>query len=200
MLLYGPDFKAESATKTATILRILFFTGMSVFLLGCQMSAKSPMQPDSIQLPLIPGWYENRKVFYITTEASDQKMAARMNAIYAPRLQDALPNYPKPPGLKTVLERVYVFPETQYQSVFPSAPWPLGPENKDQHYSPIWLLYEVRWNPAAKPRQLTSEEAILQAEEKGLVSITRTDIIVNCPIVMDETGASLGIEASSGRY
>ncbi|WP_250655392.1 hypothetical protein [Alkalimarinus coralli] len=34
-----------------------------------------------------------------------------MGAKYAPMLYDAIPRYPKPPQVKTILERVYAFPK-----------------------------------------------------------------------------------------
>ncbi len=180
------------------LLPLILLIGLLILISGCQNMGNHNSK-ESITLPLIQGWHEGHKVYYITTDVSDPDLAVKMNAVYAPRLRDSLPTYPKPPGLKTVLERVYRFPETSNKSVFPSTPKPLGPKSEDKHYSPLWLLYEVRWNSGAQPRQLTSEEAILEAEEKQLVTITRTDIVVNCPIVKDETGASLEVAEPGSR-
>ncbi|OZG75355.1 hypothetical protein BTA51_02945 [Hahella sp. CCB-MM4] len=166
---------------------------------GCQSLGQYNGGKETITLPLVQGWFEDQKVYYITTDVSDHDMAVKMNAVYAPRLRDALPSYPKPPGLKTAIERVYRFPGTNFKSVFPSAPEPFGPQSENTHYSPLWLLYEVHWNPGTAPHQLTSEEAILEAEEQQLVTIHRTDIVVNCPIVQDATGASLGIKSSDSK-
>jgi hypothetical protein len=92
--------------------------------------------------------------------------------------------------LKTVLERVYKFPNNEQDAVFASAPRPLGPTSQDQQYSPLWLIYAVRWKSGAVVRELTSEEVVLGAEAAGTLEITRSSIVVNCPIVGSPAGDS----------
>ncbi|WP_231886169.1 DUF7482 domain-containing protein [Marinomonas atlantica] len=142
-------------------------------------------QPTGLQysLPLQQAWFEGETVFYVTTDVSDQAMAEKMGANYAPRLRDAIPNYPKPPRQKTVIERVYGFPNGEQRNVFPSAPTPTGFQSTDTAYSPIWLMYAVKWVDPKNAYELTSEDAVLDADAKGLVNIERTNIVVNCPVV-----------------
>lgn len=138
----------------------------------------------SVSFPILRAWHEGKEVLYITTDVSDQAVAKAKNANYAPRLRNAIPQYPKPPQVKTVLERVYAFPnKEQAWSVFASAPEPLGYESQNTHYSPLWLMYVVVWKDPSKAKELTSEEAILTAEDQGLVTIKRTDIVLNCPVI-----------------
>lgn len=159
-----------------------------VLLSGCA----SPVSKGTIVFPLLKAWYEDRDVYYITTDVSDPEMAHMMGANYAPRLVQAVPNYPKPPGQRTILERVYAFPGgEQANNVFASIPEPLGPFSQDSSYSPIWLMYMVSWVDPALRRELRSENAILDAEEAGLVKIERSNIVANCPIVKLDTGPSL---------
>lgn len=142
-------------------------------------------QPAAVQysLPMQQAWFEGETVFYVTTDVSDQAMAEKMGANYAPRLRDAIPNYPKPPRQKTVIERVYGFPNGEQRNVFPSAPTPVGSQSTDTAYSPIWLMYAVKWVDPESAFELTSEDAVLDADAKGLVNIERTNIVVNCPVV-----------------
>ena len=150
----------------------------SLFLGGCQ---------STVRLPLQTGWFEDRKVYYITTEASHLDVAREMNVNYAPRLAQEVPVYPKRPGQPTVLERVYGFPGSeQANPVFASIPEPVGPNSEDTNYSPLWLMYEVRWQLDAVPVLLTSEESILAAEEAGWVQVLRTNVVVNCPVLGTE--------------
>ncbi|MFT2110382.1 hypothetical protein [Marinomonas sp. 2405UD68-3] len=143
-----------------------------------------PLKQGYISLPVFEAWYEDDVVFYVTTDVSNRKMARDMKANYAPRLRDAIPKYPKPPGVKTALERVYgVANGPQQRKIFPSVPWPIGPESRDKQYSPLWLMYNVVWVDPSKAYILKSEGAIFDAEEKGLVTIERTNIVVNCPVV-----------------
>lgn len=148
------------------------------------LSGCSPLQTKQVTLPLLTGWYEDKPVHYITTDVSDREIAKKYKANFAPRLSDAIPNYPKPPQQKTILERVYVFPKgEQAGNVFASIPQPLGFASEDRAYSPIWIMFTVDWLLPENVYELRSEESILDAEEKGLVKITRTDMVANCPII-----------------
>lgn len=146
--------------------------------------SQQPAKQNYVSLPLHEAWFDDEIVFYVTTDVSDRKMAKVMDANYVPRLRHTIPKYPKPPSVRTALERVYGFPNgTQKRNVFPSVPDPIGPENRDKQYSPLWLMYNVIWADPSKAYVLTSEGAIYEAEAQGLVTIERTNIVVNCPVV-----------------
>ncbi|MCP5160874.1 MAG: hypothetical protein H6999_08455 [Hahellaceae bacterium] len=145
-----------------------------------------------IVMPMKGGWFEGRRVYYLTTDVSEPALARKMHANYVPRLRDALPPYPRPPTHKTVLERIYVFPDSPFDSVLPSIPKPFGPNSEDIHYSPLWLLYEVHWLDPTKQQQFKFEEDVLAAQDKGWVDIKRTDIVVNCPVVHADDGETIG--------
>jgi hypothetical protein len=172
--------------------RCLLGLAIAFFLSACSSySIQNPqVKGDTVSLPLLHGWHDDQEVLYITTDVSDQAVAKAKQANYAPRLRDAVPNYPKPPQVKTVLERVYAFPnKEQAWSVFASVPQPLGHLSKDTHYSPLWLMYVVVWKDPIQAQELTSEEAIFVAEDQGLVTIERTDIVLNCPVIPFALGA-----------
>jgi hypothetical protein len=118
-------------------------------------------------------------------------MARAAGVNLASRMTDAIPEYPKPPERKDVLERVYKFPNGEQDAVFASIPNPVGPMSKDPQYSPLWILYAVRIVRASSSAPLVSEEAILQAQDAGDVTVTRTAIVINCPIVGTEHGGVL---------
>jgi len=164
--------------------------------IGASMSAcsgpRSPLtQSAGITLPLLSAWYDGQKVYYVTTDVSDPKVAQIMGANLAPRMSDGLPVYPKPPGERTLIERVYSFTNSPQDKVFSSAPAPIGPASTDKHYSPIWLAVNVTWAPSATQKILTSEEEILEQEDAHMLTLERTDIVLNCPIVGSETGGFL---------
>ena len=106
-------------------------------------------------------------------------------------MRDAIPTYPKPPEQKDVLERVYKFPNGEQDAVFASIPNPVGPLSSDAQYSPLWILYAVRIVGGRNSELLSSEEAILAAQDAGKVTVTRTAIVINCPIVGTERGGLL---------
>jgi hypothetical protein len=159
-------------------MKLFYVIALSLALLGCVPTT------NKVSLPLLTGWYNNQVVYYVTTDVSDQTMAHKMGANYSPRLQSAIPVYPKQPQVTTILERVYAFPNgEQEKNVFASIPQPLGATSTDENYSPIWLMYVVEWKNKHEVEELRSEGAIFKAEARGWITITRTDIVVNCPVV-----------------
>jgi hypothetical protein len=167
-------------------------------LAGCAL----PVRPrpagaplETISLPLIQGWFDGRRAYYVTTDISDAGMAGMMGANHVPRLANALPPEPKVPGTPSSTDRIYVFPNGEQANVLPSAPEPLGPGNKSNAYSPLWQLVNVTWNPGFSAGLLRSEQDVLEAEDAGRVTVEPTRIVVNCPVVRIEDdllrGASL---------
>ncbi len=146
--------------------------------------------------PLQSAWHNGAQVFYITTDISDAGMAGMMGSNFAPRLADAVPAFPKPPGEKSALERGYKFTADVQEAVFASVPSPIGPSSSDAAYSPLWQVFWVQWKPGFGPEILKSEESILAAEERGAVDVTRTNIVINCPIVGSPAGALPGVVIS----
>ncbi len=169
--------------------KILLTSAFMLLLTACASNPGKSGAP-AITLPMLGGWFNGQKVYYITTDISDKGMAEMMGANYAPRLSDAILPRPRPAGVKSAVERVYVFPDRDQGSILPSSPTPLGYTSLDKNYSPIWQVYFVRWTTEDR-KLLTSEEALLAAQDTGKVSIERTEIIVNCPIVKTES-ANLG--------
>ena len=70
----------------------------------------------------------------------------------------------------------------------PSAPLPEGPSNGNPDYSPIWQVSLVTWVNAGQAHVLTSEEDVLAAVAAGEVTLTKTNIVVNCPIIYSPQG------------
>ena len=138
-------------------------------------------------LPLSRAWIDGRTVEYVTTDISDLGMAKMMGANYVPRLSEALRSSPG----RSLLERVYKFSKNEQISVFQSAPRPVGAENQDRSYSPLWRVVMVNWKAPANARELKSEEEILAAEQKEELSLEITDIVVNCPVTRAHDGQAL---------
>lgn len=174
----------------------------SVFALGACLLLSACATHDRQQstsyanVPVQRGWFEGQTVFYITTDVSDAAVAEDKKANFAPRLANALPaplarpQTPQPSSL----DKVYAFAKTDQDSVFASAPSPMGHANRDAAYSPIWEMLVVTWKPGASKRVLKSEEEVLDAQEKGWVTLLSTGIVVNCPIVhRGELGGLAGV-------
>lgn len=145
---------------------------------------------DVVELPLISGWYDGKVVRYVTTDVSDKKAAADMGANYVPRLANAIVQQPQP-GQPGAVERIYSFVNFKQGGVLPSLPEPMGSENQNRNYSPLWQVHKVIWLPGKQPRVLKSEEEVLAAEDAGELKIEKTNIIVNCPVVFSADGGPL---------
>ena len=50
-------------------------------------------------------------------------------------------------------------------------------------YPPLWAITKVTWKAGVTPRLLTSYKAIEQATGAGQVTLTKTTLVVNCPLV-----------------
>ena len=155
---------------------------MALCLLGGCAGTHTFNTAEETVLPLSRAWVNGRQVEYITTDISDPAMARAAGVNLSPRLRDAIGVRP------SVLERVYKFAHGEQISVFQSAPSPVGGHSTDLNYSPLWRLTLVQWLKRSQQRELRSEEELLAAEENGDVSVTVTDIVVNCPITREIGG------------
>lgn len=50
-------------------------------------------------------------------------------------------------------------------------------------YPPLWAIIKVTWKPDAPKRLLTSYAAIKKARAAGKVTLQKTTLVVNCPLV-----------------
>ena len=133
-------------------------------------------------LPLVKGYADGNEVFYITTEVSDKTLAnyltnlTKSRVVYTPAL-----NYAPPQSLSNIYEFTNGIkgsgPEGFQPNIADSQPG-------DNKYSPLWKVNLVTWNNGTTtPRELTSEEDIVNAIKNKELTIKPTNIIVNCPFV-----------------
>ncbi len=160
------------------------------------MMQNMPFNVDApVIMPMIDGYYNRDKVYFVHTEVSDSVMAEMMTRMI---------NFPTlhVPELKNIPEeqmaKVYVFtngipgsepygggPFMFQIDVFDSIPG-------QAEYSQFRVPHLVTWNENAKPRVLTSESDILKAETNGEITIEKTANVVNVPIVTWEMHGGYG--------
>ena len=167
--------------------RILSITAIFIGLLtGCASTLFDVGRSETV-LPLNRAWVDGRSVEYVTTDISDAAMAKAMGANHVPRLAEAINTQPG----HSILERVYRFPNGEQINIFQSAPSPVGADNKDSSYSPLWRLVLVKWENPRFVREIKSEAGLLEAEDRKELSLEVTNIVVNCPITRDSSGQAL---------
>lgn len=151
------------------------------------MSGNTPFNPNvPIVMPMLEGYYNGNRIFFIHTEASDSDTAKMMaNMINFPVLQtDGLKNIPQ-----DKLGKVYFFTNGVHESdpygggaymfqldIFDSAP-------SDPNYSQFRAAELVTWNDGSTPRILKSTDDILKAEADRQLTIKSAGYIMNMPII-----------------
>lgn len=152
-----------------------------------KMKQNMPFNVDvPVIMPMIDGYYKGNKVYFVHTEVSDSEMAEMMSKMI---------NFPTlhVPELKNIPEdqmaRVYVFTN----GVPGSEPYGGGPFMfqidvfdsipGQKKYSQFRIPYLVTWNNDTKPRILNSESVILKAESDGKVTIEKSNLVVNVPMI-----------------
>jgi len=151
------------------------------------MKQNMPFNVDvPVIMPMIDGYYKGNKVYFVHTEVSDPVMAEMMSKMI---------NFPTfhVPELKNIPEdqmaRVYVFTN----GVPGSEPYGGGPFMfqidvfdsipGQKKYSQFRIPYLVTWNNDTKPSILNSESVILKAESDGKVTIEKSNLVVNVPMI-----------------
>lgn len=131
-------------------------------------------------LPVTVGWYNGEPSFYLSTDASDKNVAAAIQANFSPALGNA--------ANTSAVDDIYAVTNFAQGNIIPSAPVPAGPGNSNGAYSPLWQLSMVTWLPGATPQLLRSEAEVLAMKAAGKVSVTKTNIVINCPVLYTPQG------------
>ncbi len=144
-----------------------------------------------ITMPMIDGYYNGEKVFFVHTEVSDKEMAEMMTmminfpTLHVPDLKNMPPDE---------MSKVYVFTN----GISGSGPYGGGPFMyqidvldsipNQMGYSQFRVPHLVTWNENSTPRILTSVDEIFEAESNGELTIQKTDNVVNSPMVVWKSG------------
>ena len=132
-----------------------------------------------VVIPLVKALYDSKGVMFIITEVSDKTMRDQIGNFtgspvnYEPNLtksQDIgqlwiFKNGVKGPGLMGF--------QTNVLNSIPG----------DPHYTPLWKVNIVEWKTTSTPTILGSDDIIANAVSKGQITVTPTNIVINCPVV-----------------
>src|SRR5712691_2024392 len=132
-----------------------------------------------VVIPLVKALYDSKGVMFIITEVSDKTMRDQIGNFtgslvnYEPNLtksQDIgqlwiFKNGVKGPGLMGF--------QTNVLNSIPG----------DPHYTPLWKVNIVEWKTTSTPTILGSDDIIANAVKKGQITVTPTNVVINCPIV-----------------
>ena len=168
---------------------IFAVAGLAIVLMACggpgtsTLPTPSPAAPAKKMFPIIPGWAHGKEVRYLLEEVSDPAVAKLMTSKtgFNVPVVASLASVPK-----EALANLYLFmngvggpnPFGFQRSVVDSIPGEPG-------YSPLWLHTFVKWKDGVTPRELKSQEEILKAASNGEVTLDKSALVVNCPILPD---------------
>lgn len=140
-----------------------------------------------VRIPLTRGYENGHEIFYISTEASDKGLASLMTNWTGARVAYA-PSLARTPS--TALSNIYAFKNgVQGSGPLGFQPNVADSQPGDPNYSPLWRLVLVEWKNGTSPTELKSEQAIGAAASQGLVTLTPTTNVVNCPVIKWDSGS-----------
>lgn len=162
----------------------------------------------TVTLKLTLGYTFGKPIFYLSTEANDEAVAALEGATYTPALKD-VPFGLEDASVGEVAERLYTFVngptgiDNPFRQGLDSAL-----SDKDSHgplnvlggiptinldYSPMWRVFPVKWTDESIRKgyrtKMTDAIAIEDAGERGIIESVAggkpkpVGFIVNCPVV-----------------
>ncbi|MFL6424764.1 MAG: hypothetical protein ACJ71R_14380 [Nitrososphaeraceae archaeon] len=137
----------------------------------------------SVSIHLSKGYVNGRIAYFIATDASDSQIAASITnntgfkVNFAPNLaltpeSARQQGYDFINGIKTSDESPIGF-QLGVTSALPG----------EKGYSPLNQLNFVKWNANATPRILKSVAEITAAEKNGELTIAKTNVVINSPVV-----------------
>jgi hypothetical protein len=141
-----------------------------------------------IDIPLRKGYKDGSEVFFITTDASDEKIATQITnetgfkVNFAPLLakapDDAVANF-------------FVFKNgiKGNQGTLGFQPNIADAQPGDANYSPLWKVNTVEWKSGVSPTELKSVAQIMDAKAEGDLTVTQTESYVNCPFIQWKGGS-----------
>lgn len=149
--------------------------------LATALVATAAASPGGKRPPLIAGFYAGKPVTYLLTDVSTKKDAAGLSkwSGYPVTFVASLGGIPD-----SSLAKLYLFTNgVKGPNPFGFQPNVLDSVPGQPKYSPLWRVYAVKWSAGASPRLLKSDAQILQAQKAGELTITKTPLVKNSPVV-----------------
>lgn len=131
-----------------------------------------------IDIPLIKGYVNEEEIYVIATDASDNETANKITEFtgFKANIASILAQTPNP-------GQAYVFKNgVQGDGLLGFQPSVLNAKPGDNTYNPLYQINFVQWNEETQ-QELKSVDEILAAEQDGLVTIEKSDVVVNKPAV-----------------
>jgi type II secretory pathway pseudopilin PulG len=141
----------------------------------------------ALDIPLIKGYENGHEIFFIATDASDNKTAAMITNEIGFKVNFAPVLAQTPEASRG---QAYVFTNgIAGQGPFGFQLPVVNAKPGDKGYSPLMQMNLVEWNQGVNAGELKSVQEIMNAQQNGSLTITKTDTIVNNPAIKWEGGS-----------
>ena len=164
---------------------VLQSTGNTVIAQNNSNNISNQSNINSISIPLSKGYVNGNISYFISTDASEKQIVSsianttKFVVNYAPSLANTS---------ESARQQGYVFingvkgngPDDSQIPVASAIPNNAADNNG---YSPLFQINYVKWNSDSHPRILKSVSEILEAQNKGELTIAKTNIVINSPFV-----------------
>ena len=135
----------------------------------------------SISIPVSKGYVDGNISYFISTDASEKNIVSsvsnstKFDVNYAPSLADT-PESSRQQG--------YVFTNgIQGNSPFEFQLPVASAAPDDKGYSPLFEINYAKWNNESNAKVLKSAAEVLEAQNNGELTITKSNIVINSPFV-----------------
>src|SRR5438093_7241328 len=134
-----------------------------------------------IDIPLAKGYENGNEIFFITTDASDEKIAQQATKLLGFKVNFS-PLLSQTP--EAALSQAYAFTNgVQGKGPFGFQIPVLSAKPGDAGYSPLLQINTVKWKDNSTAKELKSVQEIMAAEKNGSLTINKTGIVVNHPAI-----------------
>ena len=139
-----------------------------------------------IDIPLAKGYENGNEIFFIATDASDEKIAQHATKLLGFKVNFA-PLLSQTP--ESALSQVYAFTNgLPGKGPFGFQLPVLNAKPGDSGYSPLLQVNTVTWKDNSTAKELKSVQEIMTAEKNGSLTLNKTGIVVNHPAIKWQDG------------
>ena len=141
----------------------------------------------ALDIPLMKGYENGHEIFFIATDASDNQTASAITnqTGFKVNVASVLAKTPE-----SARNQAYGFTN----GIPGNGPFGfqlpvVATKPGDEVYSPIWQLNLVEWNQGVNAKEIRSVPEIMEAQQNGSLTVTKTNTIVNHPAIKWEGGS-----------
>src|SRR6266487_5482994 len=136
-----------------------------------------------VVIPLVKGLYDKKDILLITTEVSDKEMKDQIGNFTGSPV-----NYEPNLTKSQDIGQLWIFKNgVKGSGLMGFQTNVLNSIPGDPHYTPLWKVNIVEWKTtgtnATTPTILGSDDIIADAVKKDQITVTPTNVVINCPVV-----------------